>query len=389
MRKVLVWIVILALGVVNCNVSEARNIETQNPQTSIKGALESADKCKRQCAEQSISEWGNSKIGKKTAIFDRDNNITAYHVAVVKEGKNVGSIIVSVEIPNRVIEYTIEGKDFVEKARKEINLEFGVNEEHQKIYYLGGLNYAVGLDNDSKKCVDITTNNFNILTKKQMRNVEKSNECAESMVGKTPDNTGDSFITAPYKYEKGYISSKTKSVTNANLEYKIMKDYSNGQVCSPIAALNCIYYWYHRDKKKYKNLLDATWFKTYSKLFSYMGTSNKEGTSTKKIAPAYKKYIKGRKYSVTVNFHSGTNEGKDIVTEINKNRPCHLNVCKHYKYDNHSVLALGYEQYVYKHWYGKSYETYIRIADGWTRRPSRYVWGGCKGTWNYISIAIG
>ena len=36
--------------------------------------------------------------------------------------------------------------------------------------------------------------------------------------------------------------------------------------------------------------------------------------------------------------------------------------------------------------YGNSYSTYIRIADGWTNYPSRYVWGACYGTWKYVVV---
>lgn len=76
------------------------------------------------------------------------------------------------------------------------------------------------------------------------------------------------------------------------------------------------------------------------------------------------------------------------MKEIDKNRPCHLVVHNHYKYGDHSVLAVGYQQFVYEHWYGDNHETYIRIADGWTNKANRFVWGSCKGNWNYVSIQI-
>ena len=30
----------------------------------------------------------------------------------------------------------------------------------------------------------------------------------------------------------------------------------------------------------------------------------------------------------------------------------------------------------------------IRIADGWTNSPTRFVWGKCKGSWNYVTVNI-
>lgn len=41
-------------------------------------------------------------------------------------------------------------------------------------------------------------------------------------------------------------------------------------------------------------------------------------------------------------------------------------VYDHYKYGNHSVVAVGYSEFTYFGWYQNSYSTYIRIADGWT-----------------------
>lgn len=79
---------------------------------------------------------------------------------------------------------------------------------------------------------------------------------------------------------------------------------------------------------------------------------------------------------------SGTNNGRYIVNELNNDRPCHLIVHNHYMYGDHSVLAVGYAEYRY----GNSYSTYIRIADGWTNYPSRYVWGACYGTWKYVVV---
>ncbi len=57
------------------------------------------------------------------------------------------------------------------------------------------------------------------------------------------------------------------------------------------------------------------------------------------------------------------------------------------KDNNHSVVALGYSQFTYSSIGSRS--IYIRIADGWTNYPSRYVWGNCQGNWNYVSVLVG
>lgn len=91
---------------------------------------------------------------------------------------------------------------------------------------------------------------------------------------------------------------------------------------------------------------------------------------------------------MSAKFHSGTSKGKKIVSVIDGGRPCHLILHGHYMYEDHSVLAVGYQQYIYEHWYGDTYQTYIRIADGWTSKASRFVWGGCKGSWNYVCVEL-
>lgn len=49
-----------------------------------------------------------------------------------------------------------------------------------------------------------------------------------------------------------------------------------------------------------------------------------------------------------------------------------------------SNIKMGYEKYAYKSFFRNKDQIYIRIADGGDKRPGRYVWGGCKGYWNYV-----
>lgn len=166
-----------------------------------------------------------------------------------------------------------------------------------------------------------------------------------------------------------------------------MDSFSSGGVCAPTAATNFMFYWYNRGTK-YKKLLNRTWKKTFNSLYDYMDTSKSKGTKDNMLATGYKRYLSKKGFNHSVSFHKGTSYGKDLMKDIDKNRPCHLVVHGHYMYGNHSVLAVGYQQFIYKHWYGNNHETYIRIADGWTNKANRYVWGSCKGNWNYVSIQI-
>jgi hypothetical protein len=114
-----------------------------------------------------------------------------------------------------------------------------------------------------------------------------------------------------------------------------------------------------------------------------MGTNaDTYGTYDSSVAPAYVNFFNQRGYNCNATFHSGTNSGAAIITEINNNRPAHLMLHNHRMYGDHSVLAVGYKQYKY----AIANSNYIRIVDGWINSPTRFVWGGCYGTWNYVSV---
>ena len=88
-----------------------------------------------------------------------------------------------------------------------------------------------------------------------------------------------------------------------------------------------------------------------------------------------------------VKLHLGTSGGVEIMNEIDKGFPCHLILHSHKKYNDHSVFAIGYQLFYYND-INKPYDIFIRIADGWTSQPNRYVWGGCYGNWNYVTVHL-
>lgn len=347
------------------------------------------------CAERQVdsiaeiagnSNWKDCTFDKRIALFDSQNNINAYYIELTKNGKNCGYIIVGVD--NKIIEYSYDKCSFIQVAKDEIEDEFNIANKKQKIYYLGGINYVIG-GKDKKgqeKYIDISMADTEEIKEKELDDISISNENSEYSQSSPPDSKDEGYIVNPDLYEKGYDSSKTKNVKNWNLYYMPMDNFDTGKICAPVAATNFMRYWHNRGNK-YKKLFDG-WDKTYKQLFKYMNTSKSVGTDYSMIVTGYTKYLNSKKYNFSIKYHKGTNKGKDVMREINKDRPCHLLLKKHAKYGDHSVLAVGYQQFVYEHWYGDNCETYIRIADGWTCNASRFVWGGCKGTWDYVSIDI-
>ncbi len=389
-KIILVFVIIIATFLQSFYVSaDSNKLEAQDNVLSLENIKISAENQIHNIARiNENNSLKNCSLGKITALFDSNDNINSYYIELISNNNKCGYVIISAEKYNNILEYSCCEESFLLQSKNELEKEYSVNKNEQKIYYLGGINYAIGYydNNRNKKYFDVSTSNINEINKEELDKIYASNK--NNSKDSPPDSEGDGFITDPNKYESGYDSSKSKNVKNWNLKYKIMSDFSDGGVCAPTAATNCMFYWYSRDNKKYKKLLNSTWKKTFNSIKTYMKTTKKDGTKDSMVTTGYTKYLSSKGFNYSIKFHEGTHDGKDLIGEIDKNRPCHLIVHNHYKYSDHSVLAVGYQQYIYEHWYGDNYETYIRIADGWTSKANRFVWGNCKGYWNYVSIQI-
>lgn len=196
---------------------------------------------KFQSIKDTHKEWINSYLVLKRVIFDSNNEVNGFIFDVMSDNNNVGYVIADYEDGNNIIEF---GKElFLDEASETVEREYSINEDNQKVYYLGNLNYAIGGLNGNNKnvFVDVTTNKCEKITKKEVKAIEN-----QSTLGSPPDS-GNNFITDPSQYERGYSSYKAKDLTNFNIAYKVMTDFSDGSVCAPTAATNFMYYWYNKE----------------------------------------------------------------------------------------------------------------------------------------------
>jgi hypothetical protein len=160
--------------------------------------------------------------------------------------------------------------------------------------------------------------------------------------------------------------------------------FSQSDNCAPTAAVNLCYYWYSRNPEKYASLKqDPRWTNVHDDFYNLMNTHDGSGTSDFSIASAYEDYFNQVGLSCKATLHFTTDFGQKIVDELDNSRPVHLILHDNRTYGEHSVLALGYYQFEYN---GSGNSTYIRIADGFSESPNRYVWGGCAGYWNYVTV---
>jgi hypothetical protein len=357
-------------------------------------------------------------ISKSTALFDLDNNPSAYLFELNdKLGNDSGYVMVSAsKNENPIIEFAYTGKPFIDsaidvtKADAEKNhIGKKVKKDKTKLYYLGDLTYLAEheLDDNTKQAYDISTGNYANINIDDVRQLKQNkstdtqylsmwnNSVKKHLIQSTGSCTAPddgTIITNPSLYESGYKSSSSKDVPSYDRSYNIMTDFSTGKVCAPTAATNLCMYWLGVNYTKYSNLMDSTlgWQGTFNSFYTLMKTDKVNGgTSDGNVASAYVSYFSSKGLTCSASYTGTTYSGASIVTQINNNRPCHLMLHSHCVYGDHSVLALGYQKYTYADDTGWGQDTdsiYIRIADGWIRSATRYVWGSCEGWWGYVSV---
>ena len=121
--------------------------------------------------------------------------MSAYLYNVKKNKQIEGYIIASSEENNNIIEFGDEL--FLDNASEKVEENFDVKKKKQKVYYLGGMIYEIGgNDNkDEKVLVDVSNNNIEKISEKEMCRMES--EIDKVSLSSPPDNSGDGFITNP------------------------------------------------------------------------------------------------------------------------------------------------------------------------------------------------
>ena len=347
------------------------------------------------------SLWNKGvKIDVRRAIFDDKNMLECYYFGVKdKDNNDCGYVITGANTSMYpIIEFAEEGESFldvsIEHVVEKVNdmEQADLNSKNCKLYYMGDMNYAVEckVNNRDSKIYDITTSDV-VEMEEVCQEDEETQDYSdmweiyldmETRGSNLPDNDKE-FITNPNNYESGYEDSKYYMVDGGFIYYNVMTDFSSGGVCVPTAATNLCKYWYLRDPSKYGDLfLNCSWNDVFWEMYNNMETYAR-GTKDANVGDGYRLFFYDRGLSCSAYLCYGTNNGIHIAEELDNNRPCHLIVHGHQMYKEHSVVAVGYSQFTYSNGY---YSTYIRIADGWTNYPSRYVWGHCQGNWNYVVV---
>lgn len=340
-------------------------IFTIHIQSSVK-----ADIAYEECAQygrEFLEHYVNYHIKEKDYIesipfLDYNNQVSAiyirYHSAYV--------ILSNKNNITEIIEYGCDQEEtFIDIVKQKIKKQ---NITKPIYYWIKDSGYYI-VDRDTLDTYEVLNGGI----EKCDCNIEVENRVLEEYTASSLYKGGNFYLTNPELYERGYYSKSTKNVKAYNITYKKTSDFS-GYInhCAPTAAVNFMKYWYNRNNSKYDALLyKDSWIKTFKKLYSLFETTNK-GTYDSNLVPGYKKFfdlVSVQYSSITKSNHVSFNQMKK---EIDAGYPFHIMVYKHQKYEEHSMLAVGYVSYVHVESVTQ-YSNYIRVVDGFSEKANRYI----------------
>lgn len=181
------------------------------------------------------SKWNNNcKIADVTALYDFDNNITAYSCQVVNGSIDSGYIVVSASSDlNPIIEFSYDSKSPSNYVKS--TLANQTNESVDKVYFTGGLDYLAGFKDKNNNIINKDFNNKNI-DKKDFKNsfkvkkdkrkgnneawgsIKKVNRNSINIMFSTnsSDNTSGGVISDLAAYLKNYLGTNNTFTRVAN-----------------------------------------------------------------------------------------------------------------------------------------------------------------------------
>lgn len=276
MKKRIVLIAIVVAMVLQGTTAVGATSLSEQQKTTIQTVKENVSAQFEAISVQN-EKWKDTELIYSKALFDSDDQISAYKFLIKKDGNILGYLIANTLPSNNVIEYGQEC--FLDEAINTIEKSYKIEDEEQKVYYLGELNYVVGAESAEEKeiYIDISTGEFEKIDKEELKQIEEG--------ANNPPDSGYNYITNPQNYESGYNYSHLYGVTGWDISYHTMSEFSSGGVCYPTAATNLLFYWHTCRGRKYESLLNGTWQNTFNILSSNMGTSEKYGTFDSKVAP--------------------------------------------------------------------------------------------------------
>lgn len=381
------------------------------------------------CHSDPDSPWNDGIIlNKSEYMYDFANQLTAYLFYISNlNNEPTGYIVInSSKLGIPVIEFSQSKDSYFYEIQK---LNEVTRSNSNKLYYLGGLNYYLESGNDEENVTvyDLNSADLRQISETTMNEIQISYDTEKEMAAEkialslnsqvlskeVPDEestlsyfslwntvettvmpmrsssppTGNVEITDPSLYESGYETYNTGNVDtaaylNKNFHTTSALRYVNGVSypgnCGPVAATNIMqYYKYRYDNKGWecKIWIDSP-ESTFVELCSYLpypAIHDKGGTDTTTLSEGLRSYALSRGDKWDSNYYNNCNF--DIIKQqIQSGRPMIYNVFNHGYYDDHSMVAFAFREYVYSGLLGtKTYSRYLAVADGKVSTANRYV----------------
>lgn len=335
-------------------------------------------------SEKNEGNWSKSTTVSNTyKLYNEKDEVIAYAVELSNSGKEAGYVVVGANEENSpIIEFKTSGK-FLKKPLDEdehiiydgVIDYYRVDEETQKATNIENQEETVNVDQLQDKMKEKSQeNNDNENVKKEWKSVKKEVKIGNS----TPPKSGEANV-APWNYESGYKSRQYKTVPDATFySYFVTTNFGPGAICVPTAACNLLKYYMCRQRMKTSLILNNDWQQTFNRLKTYFKTTD-SGTYMSNVKPGLDKYFNDLGIQDAVTHYYGFEDDKadwqEMKRRIDLGDPFLYATSNHFYYKEHTVFAVGYEQYNYskKQLSGLTTSNYLQVADGWTDHADRYI----------------
>jgi len=318
------------------------------------------------------------QVGQIAPMYDIYDNVTAYDISFVCDGRDVGYIIFSnLEKEDPITEFSLEGTSNYSRILDEeyinANLPSSITvPDTPKLIYLGTDQlYVADADNNDSTVLDVITGKM-VGGSELIENYEIQ---VDQIITETTEDSDMQLLSFDYStiIDWGKASLDTSSVFKikdfgVGTDYWLMTNFSSGLVCAPTAATNVMWYWAKSRSvtKLYNSYKGATYLKTATNIYNHakfvMTTSSDYGTFTFAMKAYYsaandRKNLFGYKFNYKILDYGSSYS--TFQAAFKDDCPVHVQLRKSLTDMNgHDVMGIGYAN-------STGGTKYIFCMDGW------------------------
>jgi hypothetical protein len=382
------WVVLLALllvamamvPMVSADSPEKENLHTTPVSLDYATKVAQLHLTEMAAGLPAFSEWSGAGVEYDLTFFDTAGDISAYSFSVVKDGKNLGFILVSGMKENYPILEFGKGELLPGNAKESAKLLAG-KEAEKNSYTLGPVRYlyqgstfyyAQYPFTDSMKNAkgDLTIDLYNEAIVDLKNN--DSAVVPEVNSGSDAISVKDAWATVDKKVgllDKGVVVTPKSTLGTDTIYWVPLYDQPSGypNSCAPTASGMILSYWRSEGYTNFPSDGDTL----ILELYSAMGTDPITGTYDTWIEPGIESVSQDHGYSFNAVPDTNSFLFSEVKSEVTADRPIHLAmhgagtaIGGSTAYGDHSVAVIG--------WADGAFDA-LEINDGWSTAESRYI----------------